>query len=199
MNKHIVYKTATGYESGRFRITGYTNGTTVSVFALQNPQIVVDGAAQPLDVWSSWYKSFLTVSGLAQYNGQTVGIVTLQEQTTSICIGYLYTGIIKSMCIGFQLQGQNTQITLKEISRISLRCVNTLGLKVGSSLYDLQEVQLRTPNDINYLPPAPIDGTQDIDVDSDSEEDFFFYAVQDQPLPACVANYFLEANYAMTT
>ena len=127
------------------------------------------------------------------------GTLTLEEQTTSICIGYQYTGIIKSMCIGFQLQGQNTQVTLKEISRVSLRCVNSLGLKVGSDLYDLQEVQLRSQQDFNYLPPAPIDGTQDIDVDSDSEEDFFFYAVQDQPLPANITNYFLEANYAMTT
>ena len=119
--------------------------------------------------------SFITVSGLSQYNGQTVGLVldggfdsttvisggtvTLDEQTTSICIGYLYTGIIKSMCIGFQIQASNTQVTVKEIDRVSLRCVNSLGMKVGSSLYDLQEVQLRGPSDINYLPPAPVDGT----------------------------------------
>lgn len=212
VGKHIVYKTLTGYESGRFQITTYTNGTTVNVVALQNPE-QINGT--PLDVWSSWYKSFLTVSGLSQYNGQTVGVVldggyngqqvisggalTLEQQTTSICIGYQYNGIIKSMCIGFQLQGSNTQVTLKEINRISLRCVNTLGLKVGSDLYNLQEVQLRSQEDINYLPPQPIDGTQDVDVDSDSEQDFFFYAVQDQPLPACIASYFVEANYAMTT
>ena len=215
VGKHIVYKTATGYESGRFEITAYTNGTTVSVLALQTPQTSAGGTVAALNVWSSWYKSFKTVTGLSQYNGETVGVVldggydgpqlisggtlTLEEQTTSICIGYQYTGIIKSMCIGFQLQGQNTQVTLKEISRVSLRCVNSLGLKVGSNLYDLQEVQLRSQQDFNYLPPAPIDGTQDIDVDSDSEEDFFFYAVQDQPLPANITNYFLEANYAMTT
>lgn len=212
VDRHIVYKTATGYESGRFLITGYVSGTVVDVTAIQIPQ-GINGT--PLLTWSSWYMSFLTVSGLSQYNGQQVGIVldggydsqvavsggaiTLDEQTASICIGYLYTGIIKSMCIGFQLQGSNTQITNKEIDRISLRCVNSLGMKVGSSLYDLQEVQLRGPTDINYLPPAPIDGTQDIDVDSDSEEDFYFYIVQDLPLPCTIASYFLEANYAMTT
>jgi len=212
VGRHAVYKTATGYESGRFLITGYTSATTVSVTAIQTPQ-QINGAA--LNTWSSWYMSFITVSGLSQYNGQSVGIVqdggyngaqvitggtvTLNEQTTSICIGYLYTGIIKSMCIGFQIQASNTQITQKEIDRICLRCINSLGMKVGSSLYDLQEVQLRGPSDINYLPPAPVDGTQDIDVDSDSEEDFYFYIVQDQPLPANIASYFLEANYAMST
>lgn len=212
VGSHVVYKTATGYESGRFLITAYTNATTVSVTAIQIPQGINRSA---LNTWSSWYMSFLTVSGLSQYNGQSVGIVqdggyngaqvisggavTLNEQTTSVCIGYLYTGIIKSMCIGFQLQASNTQVTQKEIDRVSLRCVNSLGMKVGSSLYDLQEVQLRSPSDINYLPPAPVDGTQDIDVDSDSEEDFYFYIVQDQPLPCTIASYFLEANYAMTT
>ena len=212
IGRHAVYKTATGYESGRFLITGYTNTTTVSVTAIQTPQ-GINGTA--LNSWRSWYMSFLTVSGLSQFNGLTVGIVqdggyngsqgitgdtvTLNEQTTSVCIGLLYTGIIKSMCIGFQLQGSNTQVTQKEIDRIMLRCVNSLGMKVGSSLYDLQEVQLRGPSDINYLPPAPVDGTQDIDVDSDSEEDFFFYIVQDQPLPCTIASYFLEASYAMST
>lgn len=212
VGRHAVYKTATGYESGRFLITGFTDTHHVSVTAIQIPQ-QVHGAA--LNSWSSWYMSFMSVSGLTQYNGHTVGIVldggydsqqlisggtlALDEQTTSICIGYLYAGIIKSMCIGFQIQASNTQVTAKEIDRISLRCVNSLGMKVGSSLYDLQEVQLRGPSDINYLPPAPIDGTQDIDVDSDSEEDFYFYIVQDLPLPCTIASYFLEASYAMTT
>lgn len=212
VGKHAVYKTATGYESGRFLITHYNSATNVNVTAIQIPHGINEA---PLLSWSSWYMSFITVSGLSQYNGQTVGLVldggydsaqvitggtvTLDEQATSICIGYQYNGIIKSMCIGFQLQGSNTQVTAKEISRVMLRCVNSMGMKVGSSLYDLQEVQLRTQNDINYLPPAPIDGTQDIDVDSDAEEDFYFYIIQDLPLPCTIACYFLEANYAMTT
>lgn len=212
VGKHISYKTATGYESGRYLITGYTSGTTISVTVLQAPCIKSAGQVNTLYVWSSWYKSFSTISGLSQFNGQTVGVVvdggylsnflisggalTLTEQVTSIVIGYLYTGIIKSMCLGFQFQGQNTQITLKEIIRMSARCVNTLGLRVGASLYDLEDVQLRTQQDINYLPPKPVDGTLDVDYADDSEEDKFFYIVQDQPSPACVAAFMVTANYA---
>lgn len=212
VGKHIVYKTATGYESGRYIITAFTNATTVSATVIQDPKQKYDAA---LYAWSSWYKSFITVSGLAQYNGLEVGVVadggfldaetvsggsiTLEEQTTSVCIGLQYTGIIKSMCLGFQYQGYNTQVTLKEISRMSVRCVNTLGLKCGASLYDLQDVQLRSQGDINYLPPQPIDGTKDVDYTDDSEEDKFFYIVQDQPLPATVANFFVEANYAVSS
>lgn len=213
VGKHIVYQTATGYESGRYIITAYTNGTTVSVSVLQAPVIKSAGPTTTnLYVWSAWYKSFLTVSGLSQYNGKTVGLVvdggarapvvvsggtiTLLGQATSIVVGYQYTGIIKSMSLGFVFQGHNTQVTLKEIDRFSVRCINTLGLRVGASLYDLQDVQLRSQGDINYLPPQPIDGTQIVEYTDDSEEDKFFYIVQDQPLPAAVASFVVEANYA---
>lgn len=211
VGKKVVYKTATGYESGAYKITAFTDTQHVTATVLQDPK----NLAGTLYSYSSWYKSFITISGLAQYNGNTVGLVTdggflktavisggtitLDDQVTSILIGYQYTGIIKSMCMGFSFQGHNTQVTLKEVNRFSIRCVNTLGLKVGTSLYDLQEVQLRRQGDVNYLPPQPIDGTQDVDVSDDSEEDKFFYIVQDQPLPAQIANFFVEANYAVTS
>lgn len=211
VGKHVVYKTLTGYESGRYLITSYTSATTVSVSVLQDPKQIF---AATLYVWASWYLSFNTLSGLSQYNGSTVGVVadggylddftvsgsaiTFAKQITSVAIGYRYTGIGKSMSLGFQIQGNNTQVTLKEVARVAARCVNTLGLKVGDSLYNLQEVQLRTQNDINYLPPKPIDGTQIVEYTSDSEADKFFYFVQDQPLPAQIACFVIDANYAMS-
>lgn len=212
VGKHVVYKTLTGYESGRYIITGYNAANNVNVTVLQDPKTVADAQ---LYVWSSWYKSFLTISGIAQFNGQTIGAVTdggfldnfsvsggtitFNSQVTSVVLGYRYTGIIKSMCLGFQFQGANTQMTLKNIVRAGLRCVNSAGLRFGSSLYDLQDVQERSQNDINYLPPKPIDGTKFVDYTDDSEEDKFFYIVQDQPLPGQVANFMLEANYSASS
>ena len=114
-------------------------------------------------------------------------------------VGLQYTGIIKTMSLGFVFQGHNTQITYKEVNKFSVRCVNSMGLKAGTSLYGLTDVQLRTPTDINYLPPSPIDGTQDVEVTDDSEEDKFIYLVQDQPLPACVTNFMVEADYASSS
>lgn len=220
VGKHLVYKTLTGYESGRYIITGYNAANNVNVTAIQLPKqgaTIKGGTPTPLYSWSSWYKSFTTISGsnVAQFNGMSVGVVadgafletttisggslTVQNQTTSISIGYQYTGIIKSMCLGFQIQGYNTQFTLKEVNQFNLRCINTLGLKAGTSLYDLQPVQLRGPGDINYLPPAPIDGTASVNVSDDSEQDKFFYIVQDQPLPAQITNFSVEANYALSS
>lgn len=212
VGKHIVYKTATGYESGRFVITAYTSTSTVSVSVLQTPKQKFDVA---LNSWSSWYRSFSSVSGFSQYIGQNVGVVTdggfldsvaitdgtitFPNQITSLVVGYQYTGIIKSMCLGFQFQQYNTQTTLKNIVRAGFRCVASMGLRFGSTLYDLQDVQERTQSDLNYLPPLPIDGTKYVDYTDDSEEDKFFYIVQDQPLPAVVANFMLEANYASSS
>lgn len=209
VGKHISYKTLTGYESGRFEITGYTNATTVSVSVLQTPKQIYD---DPLYVWSSWYMSFTTVSGLAQYNGTSIGIVTdggflndfevsggtitLDAQTTSIVTGYKYIGIIKTFCLGFQFQGANTQTTMKNVVRTGIRTVASAGGKIGTSLYHLEDVQELSQNDLNYLPPLPIDGTKYVDYTDDSEEDKYLYVVQDQPLPFHICNVMLEANYA---
>lgn len=214
VGKHIAYKTATGYESGRFIITAYTNGTTVSVTVLQTPKIDSAGPLSTnLYVWSAWYKSFVTVSGLSQYNGKQVGLVTdggfldavtvsggtitLPNQTTSIVIGLQYTGIIKSMSLGFVAQGKNTQVTFKIVSKFSIRFVSSMGVRAGTSLYDLTDVQLRTTPNLNYLPPAPLDGTYDVEITDDSEEDKYIYIVQSDPLPAILTNNAVEANYSV--
>lgn len=212
VGKHIVFRTSTGYESGRFEITAYNSITSVNVTVLQTPKTKYDAA---LTSWSSWYMSFTTVTGLSQFNGSTVGIVSdggyldsttvsggqiiLADQTTSVVIGYRYSGVIKSFCLGFQYQGFNTQTTLKGIVRVGIRCVASAGGKIGSSRYHLEDVQELGQDNLNYLPPPVIDGTKYIDYTDETEEDKFFYIVQDQPLPFLVANMMLEANYATSS
>lgn len=214
VGKHIVYKTQTGYESGRFKITAYNSATSVNVDVLQEPVTYDDeGNQEPLDVWSQWYKTFLSVSGLSQFNGTTVGVctdggflaefdissgtVTFPEQTATMVLGYMYTGIIKTFCLGFVVQGQNTQTTVKNVNRVGIRCVASAGGKVGTDRYHLEDVQLLSQRDLNYLPPLPVDGTQYVDYTDDAEEDKYLYAVQDQPLPFQIAAIMLQANYAM--
>ena len=204
VGKHIVYKTATGYESGRFEITAVNSANEVVVEVLQTPTA---------DTYSSWYLTFSSISGLTDYNGTTVSIVTdggyltdfdisggtqdLGKQVTHAVIGYKYKGIIKSFSLGFQIQGVNTQRMEKAISEVGVRCVATAGLEVGSSLYHLEPVQELTQDDINYLPPLPIDGTKFVQFSDDNERDKFFYLVQDDPLPATVTTAIITANYTL--
>lgn len=205
VGKHISYKTVTGYESGRFEITAYTSSTVVEVNVLQEPT---------QNTYTDWYLSFRTVSGLDQYNGQTVGVVTdggylndfeisggeidFGSQVLSAVIGYRFAGIIKSFCLGFQVGAENTQTTMKAISRVGLRTVSSAGGKFGSSLYKLEPVQELSQNDINYLPPIPIDGTKYITYVDDAELDKFFYIVQDEPLPLTITSVMIDAQMAVT-
>lgn len=205
VGKHIVYKTETGYESGRFEITAVNSANEVDVTVLQTPTA---------NSYDSWYLSFDTISGLTNYNGTTVSVVSdggyltdyaisggsqdLGKQVTHAVVGYKYKGIIKSFSLGFEINGLNTQRMMKAISEFGVRCVSTAGLEVGSSLYKLEAVQELTQDDVNYLPPVPIDGTKFISFSDDNQRDKFFYLVQDSPLPAVVTTAIVTANYTVT-
>lgn len=190
VGKHIIYKTATGYESGRFLITAYTSGTVVEVDVLQTPTA---------NTYASWYLSMTSLTGLSRFNTYEVGIVTdggylktetvsggaitLADQAGVAVVGFLYTGTIKSFPLGYQIQGANTQTTFKAFSRIGLRAVGSAGGKFGSTPYRLEPFQDIQQGSLNYLPPLPIDGTKYISYPDDNSIDHCFYIVQDEPLP----------------
>ncbi len=204
VGKHIVYKTLTGYESGRFLITARNSANEVDVDVLQTPTSTTSGA---------WYLSFDTITGLSNYNGTTAAVVTdggylndyaisggsqaLGKQVTHAVVGYKYKGVIKSFSLGFQIQGINTQRMMKAIASFAVRCVSSAGLEVGSSLYKLEAVQELSQDDINYLPPIPIDGTKFVTFSDDNQQDKYFYLVQDEPLPAVVTSVIITANYTV--
>ena len=204
VGKHISYKTETGYESGRFIITGFESSTVVDVDVLQQPSVLTS---------DNWYLSFNQISGLTQYIGQTIGVVTdggflntfditvdtldFEQEVLTVVVGYMYTGKIKSFSLGFQIQAENTQSTMKNISRVGVRTVASAGGKFGSTPYRLEPLQKLRQNDINYLPPLPMDGTEFITYPDTSSIDKFFYIVQDEPLPLVVTSVLLEANYTV--
>lgn len=205
VGKQIVYKTATGYEYGRFEITGYTDTQHVTVSVLQQPS---------QNIYSNWYLTFSSITGLSQYNGQTIGVVTdggylkdflvtggtisLGSQATYAVVGYKYTGTMKSFCLGFQIQAENTQYTMKVIYEAHIRFSTTAGGMFGTSPYDLQPIQQLKEGDLNYLPPIPMDGTQTVSYGDDHKRDKFFYIEQPEPLPMTIACVGLDSDYART-
>lgn len=204
VGREITYKTKTGYESGRFKITAFTSGTVVSVVVLQAPTT---------NVYDLWYLSFVTVTGLGDFNGKTVGIVTdggffdfeeisggtltLPQNVNSIVIGYQYSGVIKSFVLGLQIQTENTQTTMKALNRIGLRTVMSAGGKFGTSRYRLEPVQRLRQGALNYLPPPPMDGTTYVAITDDMSTEKVFYVVQDEPLPLNIASVMVDADYAV--
>lgn len=218
VGKHVVMRTLTGYESGRFEITNYVGTKEVDVRVLQElvtPFFTTISSGPDAGTWPSfddWYLSFTRLTGITGFDDLTVGVVAdggylgdmtitggelnFPSQITSVVFGHRYKGQIKSFSLGFTVQGANTQGTLKLINRVGIRAVSSAGGEVGSSLYELEDVQELTGNELNYLPPIPIDGTKFIPYTDDSEFDKYFYIVQDKPLPFCVAAAMVEAQYA---
>jgi hypothetical protein len=203
IGKRITIKTNTGYDRGIFEITGYTDTTTVSVIVLV--EATVTTAAE-------WYLSFSTISGLSQYNGTTVsvvadggylddflvsgGAIALETPVSHAVVGYKYRALIKSFPIGFQYGAANTQTTIKGIAKSHLRVVASAGGKFGDSPYRLERIQDVGQNQLNYLPPIPIDGTKQVFINPDRQKDAYFYVVQDEPLPLQICSVMMAADYS---
>lgn len=206
VGKHIVYKTTTGYESGRFLITAFTSTTVVTVDVLQTPTSTTH---------ADWYLTFSALSGLTQYNNTTVRIVTdggflddfavsanavdLERQVTHAVVGYGYKGIIKSFALGFQVQGVQTQRTRNNIKGFSIRCVDTAGGEVGATLYKTEDIQKQSQDDINYLPPRLVDKTISVHYNDEFKRDKFFFIVQDEPLPMVVTSLAVTTEMPLRT
>lgn len=203
VGKHIVYKTATGYESGRFEITAYNSSSSVDVDVLQEPTS---------NSYSSWYLTFDTLSGLDRFDGVEVAVVVdggfldnmtvssgeldLGVQATHAAVGYAYRGYIQSFTLGFAAQGRNTQMMVKNITRAGIRFYDTVGGKFGADPYLLEEIQDQKDGDLNYLPPPLINGTRYVDFSGDFEVDAKFVLVQDIPGPMAVTAVMVEGSYA---
>ena len=204
VGKQIVYRTITGYESGRFEITAFTSTSIVEVDVLQTPTS---------NTFSSWYLTFDTLSGLSRFDGLTVSVVAdggfldefvvsggsiaMERQVTHAVVGYGYRGVINSFPLGFQLQGNNTQTTMKAVSRVGFRMVNSAGVKFGTTAYRLEPIQEIKQGSLNYLPPLPINTTQYITYVDSYEIDKEFLIVQDLPLPVTITGVMIEADYTV--
>lgn len=205
VGRQIHYKTVTGLEKGIFEITAYTNATTVKVSVLTTPTA---------NTYSSWYKSFSTVSGLTEYASMEVsvvgdggylgeytvsagGVLTLDREITVACIGIKYEGLIKTFNLGFSTQGINTQVLPKNINKVTLRFIASAGGKIGPSLYRMEEVQQFDPSGYYDLPPLPMDGdSREITFDDVFSDEKYLYIKQDKPLPLHITAVFCDVNYS---
>jgi hypothetical protein len=203
VGKVIVYKSDDGRDYGRLEIVGFTSTTIVTVNVLIAPSKLV---------YSSWYLSFDKITGLSRFNGQTValvadggyyadftvsgGLITTSTQIHSACVGLKYTGEAQTFSIGTQVKGENTQSYMKLLTKIGVRLNFSAGGKIGSSRYELNQIQELTQQDVNYNPPILINGTKYINIMDKGELDKSIYIIQDQPLPFDLAALFIDIEYA---
>jgi hypothetical protein len=87
---------------------------------------------------------------------------------------------------GGSLEG-TSQGKIKRISKVVLRLFETVGVKVGPSLSNLETIPFRTTSS-NLSAPVDtlIEGDKEIEFDDDYNSDGHIFIKQDQPLPASI-------------
>ena len=145
-----------------------------------------------------------TLSGLSHLEGQTVSIlgdgathankvvngsgqITLDRSVTSACVGLPYDSILQTMRIEGGAAEGTSQGKTKRISKVVLRLFETVGVKVGPSLTNLETIPFRTTSSLLSNPvDTLLSGDKEIEFNDDYNSDGFIFIKQDQPLPCSI-------------
>ena len=120
------------------------------------------------------------------YGAKTVtsGAVSSFSPAISIAqIGYGYTSTMKTLRPDIGAEDGTSQGKTKRVFEVVMRFVNTLGVKVGPTAAELDEVQFRSGSDPMDSSPPLFTGDKTIKYRGGWDKDGQIIAIQDQPLP----------------
>lgn len=179
-------------------------GTVVAVPS--STQIVVNVTAELLSIWplaaGAWSLTIpvTTVRGLDHLEGQTVAIladgnvqpqqtvvggsVTLARPATSIVVGLPYQSQLKTLYLDVQ-GGPTIQSKRRKVSAVTVRMLNSRGMKIGQTFDILHEFKERTTQPMGQ-PIQLITGDERITLDPLYDLAGQICIQQDDPLPCTV-------------
>lgn len=115
-----------------------------------------------------------------------LGSVSLQYQASVVHVGEPYNGLIRSMAIEPQSQSGPTVAKKKNVNRLGIKFLNTLGARYGTSLYNMKSVQFAQNTDLMGRPSPLFSGVKSVVVEDTSDYDKHVYIQQVRPLPCIV-------------
>jgi len=144
-----------------------------------------------------------TLTGLGHLEGQTVGVladgaahankivssgsISLDRAATKACVGLSYDSILQTMRIEGGAAEGTSQGKTKRISKVVLRLFETVGVKVGPTLTNLENIPFRTTSSLLSNPvDTLLAGDKEIEFRDDYNSDGFIFIKQDQPLPCSI-------------
>ena len=147
--------------------------------------------------------STTTLSGLSHLEGQSVsiladgsahpnkivsgGAITLNRAVTKAVVGLPYDSVLQTMRIEGGAAEGTSQGKTKRISKVTLRLFETVGVKVGPALDNLEAIPFRTTSSPMGSPVSTlIAGDKEIEFNDDFNSDGFIFIKQDQPLPCSI-------------
>ena len=181
-----------GNGSGRMRIVEYISSKEIKCLLLSAFDKNELGPGE-------WSLTTSKISGLEHLEGEHVSVVTdgalhndrqiqdgkisLDSQADVVHIGYSYRGLLKTMNIQAGGTTGSAQNKPRHVQKVAFEFLNTLGVKYGTSLYDLVKMPFRKAEHKTNRPSPLFSGSRKEDVRDNTESKKFCYVVQDVPLP----------------
>lgn len=150
-----------------------------------------------------WFLTSDAISGLWHLEGETVqvvadgrkhpdvtvsnGAVALVRQAGVVVLGQSYRGIVMPLNLIMLGQGENSISFSKNISTLAITMANAIGVRYGTSLYELQEIYASEEGQLTDRPPVPLTGTITLPIEDTWSIDKSVLYVQDDPYP-CMLN-----------
>ncbi|KKK78981.1 hypothetical protein LCGC14_2838100, partial [marine sediment metagenome] len=155
VGREIWKKAIDGVGEGRAEITAYTDTTHVDCRikkAFNNTVVMAVG---------NWYLTTASLSGIDHLEGETISVVTdgskhtqqtvlngsisLDQQSSKVHIGLGYIGLLKSLNIeGGAANFGSAQSRLRNIEYTTIKFFNSLGARVGTDRYNLEQLSFRS-------------------------------------------------------
>jgi len=198
VGRYIVRKYVTGLESGKALITAYVSATEVTC-TIQDDFEAVTAIAS-----GNWFLTATNITGLEHLEGETVrvqidgadggeytvasGAIKLTEPGTIIHIGLSYTGVIKTMPLDIGAIVGTAQARITTVNRLGLLIRNTLGVKYGTDLYDLDQMPWRDSNETFDISDSKLLRTKAelLNLPDGYDRRKFVHIIQDTPFPCTI-------------
>jgi len=196
VGRRIIKKYLTGYESGVAEITAYVSPTKVTCDILEN----FDSAS--LIPVSGWFLTVTEISGLDHLEGEEVAIVTdgavhpsqtvadgaitLDVSSTVVHVGFEYRGWIRTMPLESRSISGSSMSMTSTVNKIGVLFRNSLGVRIGTDPYHLEQIITRTTNDRTGQPPPLFTGMIEVNISDGYALQKFIDVIQDEPLPCTV-------------
>lgn len=117
----------------------------------------------------------------------TGGAVTLDRSATKAHVGYHTSAYIRTLPAEAGAGNGTAQGKMKQVARVKVRVVETIGGKAGRELSDLDTLNVRSFDDAMNATPAIRSGIFETLMDASYDREGQFYIVQDFPAPMTIA------------
>ena len=196
VGREIWKKAIDGVGEGRAEITAFVSSTEVTCTIKKDFDNINAMAA------GSWYLTTDSISGLEHLEGEEVvivtdgarhpaetvsgGAITLDFQASAIHVGLGYIGLIKTLNLeGGGINGP-AQSKPRNIEKVGVRFLNTLGARFGTDRYNLEALNFRSTAHDNDRPSPLFSGIVPVTFEDSWEEEKTLYVEQISPLPCVI-------------